>query len=158
MVSFIKEWKETVGIFTSFLIFLAYVPEPEFQWSKLDFIEEKQIQFETVMLLSCAVFIAIPYISRKNHNNLQFKLKKNQLHHWSVIPHTTLNVFFLGYCFSCKIHLRFLFLLVLGQFSLNFGIWANNKQYILCNNRILNHCRVKKGKQKTQQNPENLDP
>lgn len=31
MVSFIEEQKERVGFFTSFLIFLAYMPEPEFQ-------------------------------------------------------------------------------------------------------------------------------
>lgn len=153
MVSFIKEQKGTVGIFTSFLIFLAYVPELEFQWSKLDFIEEKQIKFETVILLSCAVFIAIPYISQKSHSNLQFELKKSHLCHWSVAPHTTLNVFF-QYCFSCKIHLNFLFLLVLGQFSLNFGICAKYKQHIFCNNRILKHSRVKKGKQKSQQTPQ----
>lgn len=76
MVSFIEEQKERVGIFTSFLIFLAYILEPKFQWSKLDFTEEKQNKFETVILLSCAVFIAMPYISWKNHSDLQFEIKK----------------------------------------------------------------------------------
>lgn len=57
MVSFVKEQNETVGNFTSFLIFLACVPEPEFQSNKLDFIEGKQIKFETVILLSHAVLL-----------------------------------------------------------------------------------------------------
>lgn len=42
MLSFTGEQKGRVGFFTSFLIFLPYLLEPEYQWSKIDFTEEMQ--------------------------------------------------------------------------------------------------------------------